>query len=103
MKHNAGGGTRTGFLTRTLVASAMVGFYCLSILGVSGLLTVASVSSAQARGGGRGGGGGRGRGDGRGRGAFRGRGGGWGPGIGIYGYGYNDCYWGPRGRWICPY
>lgn len=125
MEINASG-TRRKLLTRRLGTVALVGLYCLSLMGVSGLAMTSGSSSALARGrggggGGRSGGGGR-RGGGAGRGGNRGaRGGGRrgsggrggrgrrGRGIGIgiydgYSYGDDDCWWSPRrARWICPY
>lgn len=122
MEMNASG-TRRKLLTRWLGTVALVGLYCLSLIGVSGLAMTSGSSSALARGrggGGRGGGGRRGGGGGRGGGDRGARGGGRrgggrggrgrrgrGIGFGIYdGYSYGDdnCWWSPRrARWICPY
>lgn len=92
--------TARGYLARSLAAVALVGFYGLSMIGVS---SFAAAPQAEARG--RGGRGFRGRG-------FRGRGRGRGFLLGapaFYGaysyYGAGDrCYWSPRrARWVCPY
>lgn len=98
--------TQKPFLTRCLAAVALIGIYCVSIVGASTILTAAGTTSAEARGGrgggGRGGGRGRGGGWGRGRGGGRGwgRGRGWGPGFGIVTPG---CFYNRWGRLVCPY
>jgi hypothetical protein len=84
---------RTGrkVLTRWLAATALVGIYCLSSVGI---VMTTGLTSAQARGG-RGGGRGFARGGG-GRGFIRGG------GYGAY-YG-GGCWWSRRARrWVCPY
>jgi hypothetical protein len=86
------------FLARCLAAVALLGIYCVSIVGTSAVMLGASSTAAQARGGGRGRGGGWGR----------GRGGGWGRGRGVGFYGAPivapGCYYSRRwGRVVCPY
>lgn len=95
-------------VARCLAAVALVGVYCVSLVGTSALFLTASTTTADAqrgRGwGGRGGGWGRGYG----RGYSRGYGRGWGRG---YGYGFYGapvvrpgCYFSRRwGRVVCPY
>jgi uncharacterized membrane protein len=96
-------------LARCLAAMALIGVYCVSIVGTSALFLAASTSSADAqRGRGRGGGGGRGYGYGRGRGGGyyggRGRGYGFGPAIVVPRIVGPGCYYSRRyGRTICPY
>ncbi|WP_041801501.1 hypothetical protein [Rhodopseudomonas palustris] len=95
-------------LARCLAAIALVGIYCVSIVGTSAVLLAASTSSASAqRGRGRGGGFYRGGGY-RGGGFYRGGGRGWGRGRGYGFYGAPivrpGCYYSRRwGRVICPY
>jgi hypothetical protein len=84
-------------LARCLAAVALVGIYCVGIVGTSGLFLAASTTSASAqwRGRGRGGGWGRGRGYGYGRGR----------GFGIVAPIVTPgCYYSRRwGRVVCPY
>lgn len=97
--------THRNLLTRCLAAMALIGIYCVSIVGTSALMLASSTSSAQAqRGRGRGGGRGRGRGGGFYRGRGRGRGYGFGPAIVVPRVLGPGCYYSRRyGRTICPY
>jgi hypothetical protein len=84
------------FLTRSLVAGAMVVCYGLSFIGVSSFVGVPKAEAYRGRGG-LGFRGGR-RGFGR-----RGRGFWWGGPV-YTGYYDSRCYWSPRwGRYVCPY